>query len=55
MLPAETAEMRKRLLTLAEPSEKAEATLKTYRMFAYGEISLHYTTDSIHFVNMFYI
>jgi hypothetical protein len=39
MLPAETFEMRKFLLTLslAKPSHNAEAILKTYELLVYGD------------------
>jgi hypothetical protein len=40
-LPAETFEMRKHLLTLAllKPRKNAEAILKSYRLFIYGDVS----------------
>ena len=40
MLPAETFDTRKRLVTLspAKPIEKAEAILKAYMLFIYGNI-----------------
>jgi hypothetical protein len=46
MLPAETFEMRKCLLTLslAKPRQNAEAILKTYELIIYGDT--HYITNS---------
>ena len=46
MLPAETFEMRKRLLTLslAKPRQNIEAILKSYKLIIYGDI--HYITNS---------
>jgi hypothetical protein len=40
MLPADTLVMRKRILSfsLADLKEKAEAILKTFQLFVYGDV-----------------